>query len=333
MKITMYARMEGGVGTHVMALTNELSSRHDINIINQKELTFLRLGNRALCIDKVGSLKKLKSAIRHSDIFHIHETATSSELILKYIAEDFNMVNSFHIPIGKSFYGKWGRIITNYIAKRHALKSRAFIAVGSSLKQILDRHKKSTLIYNGVSPIDFKPGKSKRYFGEFTVGYLGRIDALKNILSLIKACKMLDVNLVIAGYGKYSKKLKQFCNDKTKFIGKVEYPAENFYNAIDVFASPSFIEANISRTILEAMSCEKPIIAGDCGGEEYRIKEDWGIVSKTDAVSISKNILKIKNSDYIGMGKEARKEVFRTFSIQKMANDIEKVYESVLGNS
>ncbi len=152
MKITMYARMEGGVGTHVRALAKELSKRHYINIISQKDLTFLRLGNRALCIDKVGSLKKLKSAIRCSDVFHIFETATSSELLLKYITEDFNMVNTFCFGTGKSLYGKMGRMFTNYIAKLHASKSKAYIAKGLELKRILDKHKKSTLIHNGINP-------------------------------------------------------------------------------------------------------------------------------------------------------------------------------------
>lgn len=329
----MYARMEGGVGTHVRTLTKELSKKHDVNIVSQEDLTFLRLGNRALCVDKVGSLEKIKSAIRCSDIFHIHETATSSELILKYISADFNMVNSFHIGTGKSFYGKIGRIVADYIAKLHASRSKAYIASGLALKQILDKYKKSTIVCNGIDPSDFKPEKSERFFDGFTVGYLGRVDPEKNIFSLIKACKNTDVNLVVAGYGKYSKKLKQLNSNKIKYIGKTEYPATSFYNAIDVFASPSFFEAGLSNTVLEAMSYEKPVITGSCGGEEYRIREDWGIVSKTDPDSISKNILKIKNSDYVGMGQEARKEIFKTFSIQKMANDIEKVYKSVLNNS
>ena len=326
MNLTYYTRLVGGgIETHI----RNLSSFFNPKILAPKGF-FLPRGY--YIIDP--HWKLIKKEIENCDIFHIHHPATSSELLIpllvKNIKKKASIISTFHTPVGELKYSK---ICNNYIkliTKLYSKISAKFVAVGVKQKEIIENivKEKVILVNNGVDINKFKKKKVKRPFNDFTIGFLGRLDPEKNIFSLIKACKNINVNLVIAGRGIYYKKIKKMENKKLKIIGFVKNPVE-FYNSIDVFASISYLEAGIPYTILEAMACGIPIITSACGGEEPNL-EDGGIICGTKVGEIENAILEIRKLDLEQLGKKARKIVEKKYNLKTQIEKHKKLYNSLL---
>jgi glycosyltransferase involved in cell wall biosynthesis len=122
-------------------------------------------------------------------------------------------------------------------------------------------------------------------------------------------------------------KIKKLENEKLKVLGFVRDPVE-FYNSIDVFASPSHLEGH-PYTILEAMSCCKPVILSNFGGEGETL-EKCGIVCGTKIKEISKAIKEIRERDLEKLGNNARKLVKKKYDIKIQIDKHRKLYNSVL---
>ncbi len=332
MKITIYARMIGGIASHVNSYIDILKKDHSIDVISQKDLSVVELAKGYFYVDKSNGIDILKEKIKDTDVLHVHEVATSTEFMLPVIHQDYNMVNTFHVAVGRGVYGEIGRGMTKFFAKMHADRSKKYIAVGRTIKRILEKYNETELINNCLDPQLFRAQKTERYFDDFTVGYLGRLDPEKNVFSVIRACEKLKVKLVVCGSGVKYHSIKKLENNSLKVLKWSKYPPLEFYNGIDLFVSPTYVEANISRTVLEAMACEKPVIVGGCGGEEKNIKPEWGIVSKQDVKSIKRNIKEMMNQDYLKMGKHARKEIIKNYNITTSAKKLEKIYKQVVKN-
>lgn len=101
--------------------------------------------------------------------------------------------------------------------------------------------------------------------------FVGRVDQEKRLDVLLRALKLLrreDVQLAIAGRGRYEEKLRLLAHrlglgDRVVFTGYV--PAEDLpalLNSVDIFAMPSEAELQSIAT-LEAMATGRPILAAN----------------------------------------------------------------------
>jgi glycosyltransferase involved in cell wall biosynthesis len=145
---------------------------------------------------------------------------------------------------------------------------------------------------------------------------------------LIKACRELDVNLVIGGTGPLYSKMKGNENEKMKILGYVENTAF-FLNSIDLFVLPSYAEA-CPITLLEAMACGKPVIATNVGDNRVLVREDWGRLCYPSVESIKTAISEMKGNDLEKMGKKARKFVAERYTWDHIAQKYEGIYKEVM---
>ncbi len=113
--------------------------------------------------------------------------------------------------------------------------------------------------------------------GKFVIGFAGRIVKEKGLDTLIDALSFLpgSCRLLIIGSGPYKQKLTEKCKkmgleSKILFIGNIpnsELPG--YLNCMDVFVLPSLTTPNwkeqFGRVLIEAMSCEVPVIGSDSG--------------------------------------------------------------------
>lgn len=324
MEIKYYARLRGGVKTHL----DYLLAYFDAKLITPK--ISLNIYNGAYGIDKTKSIKK---EMENCDIFHIHHAVASSEFLIPSIYKKMKkkptIINTFHTPVGENGYSIFPNNYIRFIATTYRETSSKFIVVGKKQKEIIENivGDKLVVIPNGVDTKKFRKRITKRLFEGFTIGFIGRLDIEKNVLSLIKACKKVGVNLAIAGNGAYYKKIKKLENEKLKVLGFVRDPVE-FYNSIDVFASPSRLEGH-PYTVLEAMSCSKPVIVSNFGGDEENL-ENCGIVCGTKIKEISEAIKEIKKKDLEKLGNNARKLVEKRYNVKMQIEKLSKVYKSVL---
>ncbi len=326
MRIKYYAKLRGGIKTHVEYLLNHFNA----TLVTSEVVLDFYDGTYSIS----RGMRLLKKEMQSCDIFHIHHAANSLELFIPFIVKGMNespvIINTFHTPTGECMLSIVPNTYMKLIAKLYKSVSSKFIVTGIRQKEVIEDIVGDNLVVipNGVDTEKFKKKKTRRFFKDFTVGYLGRLHMEKNVLSLIKACKRAEVNLVIAGKGIQYKKIKKMENERLKVLGFVRDPVE-FYNAIDVFASPSYLEGH-PYTVLEAMSCEKPIIVSNFGGEENVLK-NCGIVCGTKVMDILEAIKEIEKEDLEKLGKNARKLVEEKYNLKDQIRKLEELYRSVFG--
>ena len=136
------------------------------------------------------------------------------------------------------------------------------------------------VIYNGVCPDFWIVGDKKKARARLglpttspIIGVSGRLEKVKGHDVLIRCLETLpeDIHIALAGEGSQKEALlKQIqsyhAQDRVHLLGLLE-PSQIklFYQAIDIFCLPSLKEG-LPLAILEAQSCNKPVVASDVGG-------------------------------------------------------------------
>ncbi len=201
------------------------------------------------------------------------------------------------------------------------------------------------LIPNGIDVDSFRVC-SKRTdinYPDRKVGIIARISYVKGHEYLIKAMaqvlkKYPDAQLFIFGQGKIkydlirlAEKLK--INDNIFFLPSVSNPAD-VLQEMDIFVMPS-IQEGLGLSILEAQACGLAVVASDVGGIPTVIKDNLTglLVEPKDAQGLADAIMKLMGDKELAikLGQKARLEVESKFSLQVMAEKVEKAYKEVIG--
>lgn len=152
------------------------------------------------------------------------------------------------------------------LGSKLASRCRFLVCVSNKTKEDVIKYigapeSKIRVIRSGISNnLRPQPKRSK----VFRVGYLGQLDRRKRIYLLIQSFKESPIGgeLVIAGVGPDEAALKELAGEdaRIKFLGLVpEDSLVNFYNSLDVFVLPTWIEG-YGLPIVEAMACKKPVV-------------------------------------------------------------------------
>lgn len=185
----------------------------------------------------------------------------------------------------------------------------------------------------------FRPIKVKNA-GKKILLSVGGLYKIKGHHLIIKAIKKIieesykDVELWIVGTGyfeTYLKKLAKKLNieNNVKFLGKKGHDElAKIYNMCDVFVLANYQE--ITPAVNEALACEKPVVAMECGGYKFVIpNKRYGLIAKKfDVEDMAKKIVQlIKNKKLASkIGKNGRELVLEKFSIEKVADKLYRAY-------
>lgn len=196
----------------------------------------------------------------------------------------------------------------------------------------------SKVIYNGVPKvsISFSPRKVR-----YTIMMPARVCSAKDHSTLISAFELLndpDSNLLLCGTGtdtaefiSIAGRLAPKTFSQIEFLGQVSN-IQDFYSQSDVFALISNFEA-LPLSIIEAMSCNKPIIATAVGGTpEIIISGHNGTLVKRKSIDDVLNAFKLYKDPTIRTqhGNNARLVYDSSFSDDLMLNSIANTYNSLL---
>jgi len=220
---------------------------------------------------------------------------------------------------------------------------------------IKDELKKVELVYNGVDTSYFKPEKSELLIKTFKIepenkliGYIGLITERKGIEYLIKAfekvkqeykrCKLI----IIGSYKKedefYYKKLLELIKtlnlkNEIYFTGNI-WDIKDAINNLDIVVLPS-LEERCSRVLLESISCAKPVVASNVGGNPEIIQNGLNglIVPPEDNDELAKAILKFLTNEKLAeeMGKNGRLIAEKYFDININIQKIKRIYIELAG--
>jgi len=285
------------------------------------------------------------------DIIHTRNWSTFDAILPGKLLNNSRIVHSEH---GTGFSGDIRRRI---IARRmlDVCISR-YVTVSKSLhdwlcKDVGIKENKIQVISNGVDAERFCPGVSvKRALlsipSHYTViGFVGRLDRIKNLPLLITAFSWLlrdfpNLCLLIVGDGPEEPRLRSMVSElglseKVRFLGP-QNDVVPYLRLMNLFVLPSQLEG-MSNTILEAMSVGLSVVAFRVGGNTEIVDHcRTGIlVDDQTPEALSKAIsFYLKKPDTNSQhGKTGRKRVLNEFSISKMVSGYETLYANLVNGS
>lgn len=265
------------------------------------------------------------------------------------LPEGFEDYNTLKYIIRNSFYS-------------HIQKNKKWKAYYSNCNSILIGTKyllehlpcsvypKTIELFDTVVDTDkFTPSSSiKKNSDVITIVYSGRMELTKGCLLLVEAFKLLlkdgytQARLIMLGEGSQYKKLCKVVKKEKleKYIdmkGRVTNDVvKEFLHAADIFCLPSLKEPG-GTSILEAMSCELPIITTNYGGPSISVTDECGI--KIDALNHNQYVLSLKKalkylidnpSERRRMGQNGRHRVINEYSYERLEEKIVHLYEDIL---
>ena len=212
---------------------------------------------------------------------------------------------------------------------------------------------KIRVIYNGIDVVRYSGKQCGKHeidsndSTSFVVGFVGRLDPVKNLDGLLtiftlfraklQAADKHKVRLMIVGDGPELQHLQILSSDlgiskNVCFVGRSDdVPA--CLAQMDVYVQPSFYEG-FSLTILEAMASGIPVISTDVGGtcEIIENRIDGFLFDPANHEKMASSVLSLYNNMSLRnrIGCEARKKIRDRFAIRGMITEYEKLYRELL---
>lgn len=286
----------------------------------------------------MASLKKIQKFLSNTDILEVQYPVES--LIFPFIDKHIKKVIHFHgygVPPLYRFFSKWiSKHVDSFIT--NSQMSKSLLEVKTKIRDI-------KVVYNGVDTNIFKPIdnnilKIKEHFNSDLpkVGTVGRLSKAKGIDILIRVAKDMDRIAEFFAVGPYEEDIL----DETKKLNTRNFHLLGslpnnllpfFYNFIDCYTLPSLFEA-FGITVIEAMSCGKPVIASRVGGIPEIIDDGVNgiLIEPGDYLSLKKALLNILNNRdiQIRLGEKGRQKILEKFSFEHTINELKNFYSHLL---
>lgn len=209
--------------------------------------------------------------------------------------------------------------------------------VANEIKKFFDGDIK--VIPNGIEIAFFEKGNGekirRKYEGKKIILHVGRIVREKNIDLLIKSAplvlKKYDAVFIIVGEGPARREIEEKVKESglkdyfifTGFVSDEELA--DYYKSADVFVFPSTYETQ-GIVAFEAMSAELPVVGAKAKAIPEFIKDGVNgyLSSPYDEREFAEKIFMALENKEIG---KRGKEFVKKYSIEKMADNLIKIYE------
>lgn len=231
--------------------------------------------------------------------------------------------------IGIPSHGFFARAIFKIIYKG----SNGIVAISDAVKRWIvasgeSPEAKVRRIYNPVEVRCFhrEPSEPKQK-KTFRVGFVGRLEPVKNPISLLKAAiqllrKGVNIELWIIGDGSLGddirSEIKKYgFEDHIRLFGYIDQPM-NFVSQCDLYVQPSISEG-FGLAVVEAMLCSVPVLASSVGGVPEIIDDNltgWLLNDTRPEVIANKieSLSVLPRSELQAVGEKGRVSVENRFS-------------------
>lgn len=172
----------------------------------------------------------------------------------------------------------------------------------------------------------------------FVIGWAGRVTAIKQPLDLVRTVAKVDGGvLVLAGDGELRPAVVELARelavaDRVKVLGYVDDIAA-WYAAFDTFLLTSLNEGT-PVVAIEAQAAGVPVVATDAGGTRTVVEDGvTGFVVPIGAVdALAERLIRLRDDDALRerLADAGREHMRERFSVERMVDDIELLYEEIL---
>lgn len=200
---------------------------------------------------------------------------------------------------------------------------------------------KPLCIPNLINEELFKPSPKMAKPATFTFFTLGRMVPQKGIPDLLNAIAILenkDFLFRIGGEGEYKKEYQELAtklniSHRISWLGELTRTeaAKEFQNC-HAFVLPS-IHESMGVVYAEAIACGKPVIATRCGGPEFIVNEDNGLLADVNDPEQLAKTMDYMIDNYSRYQTDVIRNYFlEHFSSAVITKKIVSVYEAVIAN-
>lgn len=283
---------------------------------------------------------RFRYLMKEYDIIHFHEAEFSFPIFSYFIRK----------PKILHLHGIVFDYFRRYHISRSILKNVAdlYFSITKQMKKELTMLgiPKNKIIYfpNSIDPKIFHPGEKK---ANNTILCVGRIAPAKGLHVLLKSLSYIEksTHLVIVGPPGWSHeyyhdilKLIEYENQKGKhritYLGRADQTKLiECYQKASVFVLPSLFEP-FGIVILEALSCETPVVSTYTGGIPEIVKNGQNgiLVPANNPLKLAEAInYLLENEDIRAeFGKAGREWIIRNFSLEVATKKLYNIYESML---
>lgn len=298
----------------------------------------------------MGAADRLARLIRQEGVELLHVNATArGALPAALAARRAGIPAVWHVRILDSegvldrvMFSIYPKIITNSDA------------TGEKFRRFDGRRKKVVTVHNPVDLESFRPTapdeKLRAAFGaapgDVLVGVVGRLVEFKGHRYLIEAADAIArecgagecrMKFVIVGDGPLMEECRRRASESAAADGIVftghRDDVAAVMNALDIFVLPS-VEEHFGRVVIEAMACEKPVVATRAGGVPEIIEDGVSglLVEPCDsaALACALKALAGDSARRAEVGRAARARAERAFSLPKHVEAVQNIYDELL---
>jgi len=237
------------------------------------------------------------------------------------------------------------------IRRAHGISSPSHYLANEAARLYQLDSEKIAWVPNPIDTDFFSPGTESESHGPVSILYVGRLEALKGAIVFARAIPLIaraipNSRFIFLGKdrrsasGKSQKQeleeyfKKERVHDLIQFYGHAEpRVVRDFYRRATVCVIPSLWE-NCPYTLLEAMSCAKPVVVSRAGGMSEIVKdEETGLLFEPgDAAGLAEAVIALAQSPSKRklLGNAAREVMLERYSLNVAAAATEAFYRHVI---
>lgn len=358
-----YYPVLGGIENHLRVLAEAQAARgHTVTVLvtspTRRSRVEMAAGVRVIFAGRLATMASTPLSLalfrelsrERPDIAHLHFPYPVGDLAQALFGRARRTVITYHSDVVRQKLLLWlyAPLLRRSLARADAIiaTSPRYVETSPFLSPLADR---CTIIPYGIDTARFERADPAQVaairakYGERLVLFVGLLRYYKGVEYLIRAMAAVDGRALLAG-GESSRRQGELealaqslgVAERVVFLGPQEQALPALYHAADVFTLPSIERSEAFGIVqLEAMAAGRPVVSADVGTGVAWVNqhEVTGlVVQPRDVAQLSAALNRLLTDADLRqrLGAAGRERVAQEFTLDKMVDRIEALYDRIL---